>query len=181
MSETNGYSVWLTPTGGEAVPLKRLIANLSMTLHSPLFVPHVTLLGGVCRPEGRILEHCRRLAAEMPPFRVRFTGVGWNDSFFRCLYLDVDTSPSLLRAHRTAVEQCGVVNDHSFMPHLSIAYGQLEEAKKQLVARDMACPYPPGFKVTHIDLVRTHGHPEDWRLVERFPFATEAMPVSAAR
>ena len=32
-----------------------------------------------------------------------------------------------------------------------------------------------------LDLYRTQGRPEDWRLIERFPLASEAMPISATR
>lgn len=173
--------MWLTPEGGEALPLKRLIADLSRSLHSSLFIPHVTLLGDVSRSEERITYYCRRLAAGMPSFRVRFAGVGWSDSYFRCLYLNVDPSPSLLKARGTAIDKCGVVNDRSFLPHLSLAYGELDEARKRVIAREVVRPYPPGFNATHLDLVRTQGRPEDWRLIERFPLATEVMPLGGAR
>jgi len=181
VSQAYGYSVWLTPEGNEALPLKRLIADLSRSLHSSLFLPHVTLLGGVSRPQGSIIDDCRCLAAGMPSFRVHFTGVGWRDSYFRCLYLNVDPCPSLLRARATAVDTCGVVNDRLFLPHLSLAYGEFDEARKRVIACNVIHPYPPGFNVTHLDLVRTQGRPEDWRLIERFPLASEVMPLGGAR
>lgn len=168
MSGASTYSLWLIPQGPAAARLQALIAQLSREFHALRFAPHVTLLGGITGDEDAILHHGAQLAAGLAPFPVVLTDIGWEDAYYRCLYIRVQPTPELIHAHRRAREVFALAGNGAFQPHLSLLYAGLPEAHKAALARRLDRHYPTGLRQLRMALYATQGPPAGWRRIGSF-------------
>lgn len=169
MPENQSYALWIIP-GDEEVYARTsgYIARLSSLYGLPRFEPHVTLLGGIRSPEA---DELRGLAGGLAPFQVRLAReVEYRNEYFRCLFLRAYKTDGLMEAFSKAGALFGRETD-SYMPHLSLAYGDLPVWKKHEMIEELG-PVPQiAFEARDISLVQasTETPVSSWEVVERFP------------
>jgi 2'-5' RNA ligase len=167
-----GTSLWLMPEGARREKLTSLIARLAARLGTSPFVPHVTLLPGVCGPEAGILEGARALASDLAPLDLEPAGVDGLEEHFRCLFLRITGSGDLVGAHARAARQFGRAPDPTFDPHLTLVYGALPASRKAALASEIGAALPPGFRARRLHVWRTQGVVAEWRELESFELGT---------
>jgi len=173
MSNVHGYSLWLVPdTNSEAYrALARCIADISKKYQTPDFVPHATLLGSVGNTEKDMRAKTQELAGELAPYEIRLDEIGSNRTYFQILFSKIEQTEAVMRAN-TIAQKVFVIDQGTYLPHLSLAYGDLSPEQiallKQLLERDLI----PGTKfiVREIELWHTEGEVGDWCNVSTFPF-----------
>jgi 2'-5' RNA ligase len=138
-------------------------------LATPVFEPHVTLLGGITGTEAGVLDAARGLAAELPPIPIRFTGADGSDEYFRCLFLTAAADPALVDAHRRARARFARLDEPPYRPHLSLVYGELPPAERDRIGREFGRDLPRRFLARALAAVRTQGPPSAWRPLDRLP------------
>jgi 2'-5' RNA ligase len=171
--EPNECSLWLMPEGEAFDYYFEIIARLSQRLVTPVFLPHVTLLGLIDGTNEEVEAKTVKLAAQFHPFRVEFTGVETFDEYFRCLFVRVKETPVLLTAHQQARQLFGRQDDPAFMPHLSLVYGDLEPLTKEKISNELGEECLRPFAVHSIHLFLTSGEPPDWQRFCEIPFGRE--------
>ena len=161
------YAIWLMPTGEEYTRLSRLIGDLSRQYGGPIFEPHVTLLGDVNGSPECIGERTDQLASSIPPFSVHLTAPGYQDVYFRCLYMQVELSPPLQQCYREAQR----IFDHSesqpFMPHVSLLYGTFPSQDKEPMASGLPKDVPRIFDVAALYVLQARSKdPRSWIIIQ---------------
>jgi 2'-5' RNA ligase len=169
-------SLWLMPDSDVYERFSRLIADLAGRHGGPRFEPHVTLLGRVLGEAGAIMAALETRLSSLPPLAIRLQRPQYEDSYFRCLFVEVERTPALLEAHRRAAEGLDQAADTNFRPHLSLLYGHLPVETKRAIVRDLASQLDITFTADAIDVVRTDGEPERWHRVGRVALATDPGP-----
>jgi hypothetical protein len=171
MPENQTYALWIIP-GDEEVYAQTsgFIARLSGLYDLPRFEPHVTVLGGVPSPEPAGL---RKLAWSLDPFQVRLTRVvEYMDEYFRCLFIRAYKTDGLMETFSKASALFGREVDY-YMPHMSLAYGDLPVWKKHEMIEELG-PLPQiEFEARDISLVQASSETpvSSWKVIERFPLA----------
>ncbi len=173
----NGYSLWMVPRrSSEAYKLlSHLISQVAMEYLTPIFIPHVTLLGNIDRsgrPEQYACEKARLLADELSPFEIKLDGIGSNDTYFQILFFSVKQTPAVINANAVA-QKVFAVSRGKYFPHLSIAYGDLYNHTDAL--KRLASQHPANelcFLTHGVDLWRTEGPVREWYRIATFPFKT---------
>ena len=165
--EATGFSLWLTPEGSAYERFGEIIARLSGRYGTPAFQPHVTLLGELPGPEDHVLERCGDLARHLRPLALRPAAVDHGDTYFHCVFVEIEPTPELRAARERALELLGG-HDVAFHPHLSLLYGDFSAREKEAVVADVARDMGSPFEARHVDVVATMGAPESWRRVGRF-------------
>jgi 2'-5' RNA ligase len=164
----NEISVWLVPLGDVCDRLAHLILELSQEYASPLFPPHVTLLGGLSGAEQDIIARARQLAAQIEPFQAQLGSVDYLDNYHRALFVRVKESEPLLAANRTARDVYNCHNEPRYMPHLSLLYGHFAPSVKGDIIAKIGNRFDMGFQVTRIELHSTFGDTRDWYSLGKF-------------
>lgn len=176
------YSWWLQPPVGGAL---HAFATSQIELHAAQlrtvrFAPHVTLLGGVAFPSdaaavAATTELARRLAGLKPRCRVSHAEAG--RIFYQCVYLRCGDDEALSKAHALAQDVCGLsaATQPTYMPHLSLIYGNVDEAERsarvETVASALRELTDSSFLPSSVYLWRTPaGKTEDWALLSEEPF-----------
>lgn len=165
MTNEHDYSLWLTPRDAVSASLGELICGLSEIYKTPPFLPHVTLLASVSRPQAEVIARTLELALACGPFEIELGEPAFTDDYFRSLFIKVTPNPALLSAHRRARELFNMPQE-PYLPHLSVLYGNLPAAEKKTIIARLNRDYPRRFTAEAIDVYLSEGKPEDWRLVE---------------
>lgn len=169
MKQQQTYSLWLRPFGEIAYSLQQRIEKLSETYHTPVFEPHITLLGGLQLGKTGLTQLVETLASSLHPFDVVLTRAGYRDTFFQSLYVHVEKNEALLNARKTA-EQLFDHPEEEFMPHLSLLYGDFSRDEKERILNVMGREFHIRFPVHSILLVNTTGEPGRWEKVHSAEF-----------
>jgi len=171
---TNRYSLWIMPPGGLYEKLSDLIVQIAGRYHSPVFKPHVTLLGSV--PGGResIVSATSRLASSLKPYDIYLTNAGCLDEYFRCLFIEVERSDEVLRANMAAKRTFANNDDRGYFPHLSLMYGNLSIDVKKEIISDIGEKFDLTFRADSIHLYDTSGAPEEWYSLGEFQLGGRA-------
>jgi 2'-5' RNA ligase len=166
--KASSYSLWLMPTGEVRRRLAGTIHDLSREYAAPAFEPHVTLAGGIVGSAREVAAKMRDLARQIPPFTVRLTEVDFLDEYFRCLFVRVATTHPIMEANKAAREVFHLEKQPTFMPHLSLLYGDLPSNVKGRIIASLGRRYDPEFKARSLHLYLIKGAPQAWRRVARF-------------
>lgn len=162
-----GYALWLMPEKPLFSRLAREIVRLSQQLSTPRFEPHITLLGRIILPEGKVLGKSAGLAGCLRPFRIELADIDHLDEFFRCLFVNVCPGKAILQARQAACRafgrQCA-----PYVPHVSLVYGRLPLYRRKEIAGSLRPFSGPAFEVRKMALYRVNGPVRQWKCIETF-------------
>ncbi len=170
------YSLWLLPSGKAKQRLAKTIGSLSRDPGGPRFDPHLTLLGGLDGEEEAFIDATRRLAATLHPVTLHLRGIEFGDEYYRCLYFRVGESDELTAAHREALRFFGKKKDPSFMPHVSLFYGTLEEPHRRDLRSRLSRTFDLDCPADRLCLVATGGGPPSWTVVREIKVSGPRRP-----
>jgi hypothetical protein len=169
MTQAHGHSLWFTPRGGAGERFAQMIRSLSQVHQTPRFPPHITLLARVPQAQSQVVELARQLAQDCGLFEIELGEPATTRAYFQSLFIKAHMSKTLVRAHERALQLFGFPSQTGFMPHLSLLYGILPEAEKQIIIASLGRDFPVRFTAESIDVYLTKGPPEAWRLIASVP------------
>jgi 2'-5' RNA ligase len=170
MTTSTGYSLWLQPTGDAFDHLAGIIAQLSAQYRTPVFEPHVTLLGGLTGNKDALAARTAQLAKLLKPNVIQLTTLDYLDEYFRCLFANAEKTPWLIDANTKARKLFHREDAPEFMPHLSLLYGDILPATKQAAIVQLGLVLDLEFPVASVHLVSTNGEPKEWYKIGEFKF-----------
>lgn len=170
MAEALKHALWLRPFGDAAYELKERIKKLSEKYETPLFEPHVTLLSGLRRGETELIQLTETLAGSLSPFEIELGEPGYRDHYYRSFFLHVKKTDALIDAQQTAEKLFGCSTDETYLPHLSLMYGEVEERHKRMLVDTMGSLKHAGFPVHSLLLIQTEGGVDDWKKIHTAEF-----------
>jgi 2'-5' RNA ligase len=162
------YSLWLMPSGQVYRRLRGAILRLSRIYSTPVFKPHVTLLGRIVGPQREVLAKCAQLVRGMRPLVVRLSSLDGFGEYYRCLFVRVAKTGPLRKAYRAARRIFNIKKRPAYMPHLSLMYGDFPPRLKAQIIRKLGGRFNLEFEVRSLHLYSTTGKPRAWRQVKAF-------------
>lgn len=147
--------------------LAREISRLSQKLSTPPFEPHITLLGRIMLPEGKVLERSKHLAGRLRPFRIELADIDHLDEFFRCVFVNVRQGKAIMKA-RQAASRVFARRWAPYMPHVSLIYGKLPADRRKEIAKGLSLLAGQVFYVHKLALYRVNGPVRQWKCIETF-------------
>ncbi|MDX1637661.1 MAG: 2'-5' RNA ligase family protein [Balneolaceae bacterium] len=170
MSQKQTYSLWLRPFGDIAYSLQERIKKLSKKHNTPVFEPHVTLLGSLQMGKTELIQLTDTLAAYLHPFDILLTRAGYMDTYYQSLFVYAEKSDVLINARQTAERLFDIQPEQEFIPHLSLLYGNLDRNKKERILNVMGREFHIRFSVHNVLLINTTGEPSEWEKVHSVEF-----------
>lgn len=164
------YSLWLQPHGDIAYRLQERIKKLSKKYGTPLFEPHITLLGGLKASETELLSLTNTLASSLKPFEVLLTKTGYTDRFYQSLFLYVKKSNTLMSARSLACRLFDCSESKKYVPHVSLLYGDISRNEKERILNIIGREHYLSCPVKSLALIKSDGTPEAWKKVETAVF-----------
>ena len=169
------HSLWLVPdrSGPVFARLRSVIEALARRFDTPSFDPHVTVLGGLDRPLAGLEADCVRLAAPIEPYEIALGEIVSNGVYFQRL-IALAAPTAAVRAAHEAAKAALAVGAGPYLPHLSIAYGDLDADETAELASAAAAAGVSGthFTAATLELWRTDGPVEGWSRAGAFARGT---------
>lgn len=149
------YSLWLMPEGEVYDKFSHLIETLARRCESPSFRPHVTLVGGITSTKNEVISATERLSKSISPYLIKLEKVDYTDYFFRALFVRVKNTLEVQTAYDKAREVFPAQREESYMPHLSLMYGEFPDDLKQEIISEIGGQFNGEFIVSAIHLYQT--------------------------
>lgn len=122
LTRPQDHSIWLRFAPSVERRLSAYVNNLASPRQSPVFTPHITLLGDLNGPPGDTVEICEQAMGSIHPITVSFTGLDRSDEFFMSLYLTMVVPDEVVSMRHGVAKSLGITPS-PFTPHVSLAYG----------------------------------------------------------
>jgi 2'-5' RNA ligase len=162
MLKPSTYSLWLQPNGKAAHHLQERIKKLSRKYQTPVFSPHITLLGGLNESQTKLISLVDTLAHTLHPFELMLTTVDHRNTFYQSLFVHVQETRQLMELHKMAVRFFGEPGDNHYMPHLSLLYGDLSVKEKGVILNNIGREFYKNIEIKSLVLMNTSGEPNQW-------------------
>lgn len=164
------YSLWLEPEGNIGYRLQERIEKLGKKYDTPLFEPHVTLLGDLRHGETELIQLTDTLAGSLHPLELLLTKADCGNSFYQSIFVHVEKSKELQSARKIACRLFDKNDSEDYMPHLSLLYGDMSRNEKELILNVMEREFQIRFTANYVRLVKTEGRPKDWEKIHSAVF-----------
>ncbi|HEY0756881.1 MAG TPA: 2'-5' RNA ligase family protein [Ktedonobacteraceae bacterium] len=163
------YSFWFMPGGAVEQKFSQLIVQLAQRYASPVFPPHITLLGSIEAHEQEIVRQAQDLASLIHSFSVQLTNVAFTPAYYQALFVKVDPSAEIVAAYQQVSKLFPANQQTAYMPHLSLLYGDLSIAIKQKIIEEIGEHFADRFEVDTLHLYLTEGAASDWQSIRVLP------------
>lgn len=167
---SEGYTLWLMPKGEVYSRFTDIIKNLATEYGGPVFEPHVTLLGEIEIPEEEVIARTVKLVKDQIPFQFDLEKIDYEDYFFRTLFVRAKLTKPLQSLHNHAKDIFGITNAASYMPHLSLLYGNYPVSLKEKMIKQLGKEQSAQFEVNSVHLMKG-GEIKDWKMLGEFKFS----------
>lgn len=166
--KTKGYSIWLIPKGDSYKKFSSFINRLSKQYSSPVFVPHVTLIGGLYGKEESIIKKTAKLALLIKPFKIQLTKISAEQYYLKALFVKAKRTNELIGANKMARKIFRVKSEQKYMPHLSLIYGNFPKSTKNIMIKNINEDLALQFEFTSVHLFETEGKVNEWHQIKEF-------------
>ncbi len=160
-SEHDGYAIWLVPDDSDQPQWSKLIERCSRFFGVSPHVPHVTLLARLGDDTDNHLRLFEKLASNLNRIELSFLGIGFRVEFFQAFFAIVESSAEVQSARERAIQTFGV-KERPFAPHLSLAYGHLDETQQREYKQVLEPDMPPSSVMSKLVLMRLKGTHMQW-------------------
>ncbi|XP_052183962.1 cyclic phosphodiesterase [Diospyros lotus] len=166
------YSVWALPPEDVTKRLKKLMEGLRSEFGGPKFEPHVTVVGAIALTEDDALSKFRAACHGLKAYPAAVEKVATGIFFYQCVFLLLHPTPEVMETSSHCTSHFGYKSSTSYMPHLSLLYGDLSDEEKQR-AQEKANILDEGigslsFQITRLALYETDTEDntlESWKKV----------------
>lgn len=169
--DAKGYSLWLVPTGETYDKLSGIIKRLAEEYNTPLFEPHITLLGEAPQSENDVIKRTRQLISGQKPFLATIRTLDYQDFYYRALFVKAEKTEPLLAFHERAKTIFEMPDIPPYMPHLSLLYGNFSGDIKKKIIKTIGNEFTEEFIVNAVHLIKSEGQANAWYKIKEFLLA----------
>ena len=154
-SEIIRAALWIRPTGEALERIQKIVRLAHKEAGGPQVPPHVTLLTGAETTRANAELKLKHLAQRLRPLKIKLGAIEWRDDYFRSLFATVELTSELAAAQREAYDAFEMKPAPPYEPHLSLAYGKIEEGVKKRIAEQAGGRLDAEFEVHSLHLVNS--------------------------
>lgn len=122
-------SFWLVPTDEDMTALQKIINEICLRYKTPVFVPHLTIWGGIDMEEQKALEIANNIAKESKQFLIEVDKIDTTPNFLKSVFLQIKNNNNLQLIYNK-FQQFLKQNNYMLNPHISFVYGNLSDRIK---------------------------------------------------
>lgn len=126
----NLFSVWLVPHKKEEKELNKIVKNLAKKYNSPIFIPHLTLLGNAIISFEDLKSIVDEVFENKKPFTIKKTKLNQSEQFFKTVFVEFELSDVLKNLFTALSKKTDKSSIKNFKPHISLIYKLMPEDEK---------------------------------------------------
>lgn len=136
-STNNLFSVWLVPQRKEEKELSKIVKNLAQRYNSPVFIPHLTLLGNATISFDDLKSAVDEVFENKKPFTIKKTKLNQSEQFFKTVFIEFELSDILKNLFTELSEKTDKSSVENFKPHISLMYKLMPEDEKLRIIKNL--------------------------------------------
>lgn len=158
------WSVWLMPHSDRQSQYNDLIKFFCNKYGSPIFQPHVTLLGRLNLDPKNNFDFFDKLVRDFGYFNLNPVKLKTGSPPWKSLFIELRGEDMLKDFQKNIHSQFQAMKNYYFDPHLSLAYGDIQVKKEdlELISLDETICF------SYVALVSTPNQIDDWRIIKKF-------------
>ncbi|KAF3451360.1 hypothetical protein FNV43_RR07455 [Rhamnella rubrinervis] len=129
--EKQVFSVWAIPPDDVTSRLKKLMEGIRAEFGGPQFEPHMTVVGAISLTPDDALDKFRSACQGLKVYTATVERVATGNFFYQCVYLLIHPTAEVVETSSHCTSHFGYKSSTSYMPHLSLLYGDLTEEEKK--------------------------------------------------
>lgn len=133
----NFLSVWLVPQKNDEKELTSIIDNLAKENDSPVFTPHLTLIGNTNIGFEDVKSAVDEVFANQKPFTIKTQKVSKSELFFKTVFIEFDINETLRNLFQAFSERTDKRSIDNFKPHISLVYKIMPEDEKTKIINSL--------------------------------------------
>jgi Cyclic phosphodiesterase-like protein len=167
------YSLWLVAERETQDRLTDLVAVLAPRFATRAFTPHVTIQGNLRRRLKDVRGVAAALAEGTAVQQAPVRGIERSTHYYRAFYLAFERLDAFAPLARGSAQAFATDEGLSPFPHLSLAYGALDDDARDALAREVAAEIPASivFDRLAVALSGSSVGIASWRVIETFALA----------
>lgn len=155
------YSIWIVPPEEVKEILSKIIVPLGKVYDSPVFEPHMTLVGNILSSQVEIVKKTLRLAKKLKPFKISFAEKSFSTTYFQSVLVRITASAELMDAY-IAARNVFDLPVEVFMPHMSLIYGNHSMSEREKICKEIKMPKIPDFLCNELVITPSTSDPKEW-------------------
>ncbi len=161
---------WLVPAPREREFFASLIEEFARRFDSPVFEPHLTLVGGIANHD-RTLQAFRKRSVNAR-CELEIEGVHFSERYTKTLFVCFHLSDELRELRNAITQALDLESEDDFDPHLSLLYKKMPPAEQEELARSIKLPFQrasfEGLKlIAYPPTMTTRADVEAWREIDQ--------------
>jgi len=153
------YSIWLEPSVADRACLKKIIAKLAKEYGAPVFLPHITVYGGV-KTRSLAIEAAQN-CKDISRITVSTKGIRFSDFLWKTLYVEIRNNSTLTAIHKQLGGE--IPTKYDFEPHLSLIYKKMPRRVKLELRKKITVN--PTLTFDRITVIRSGALVKNWERV----------------
>jgi len=166
------YFVCIIPPQPVFGELSKIINDLSVENQSPIFFPHLTVLGNVDRELSDIKKAVETVAKNIESFYLSLGQVSFGTTYFQSVLVKVELSAQISNLN-LELKKLLNMDDNVFTPHISLMYGNQSIETRENIAKKTIIQ-SKGFDVAGLAIVPDKPNPEEWEPIANISFGKVA-------
>ena len=159
------YSIWLMPDGKCASSVSKIINDISKKYNTPIFKPHVTLIGDCEKEKWDKLYFIFKKEKIIQPIEIILKDFDYKDFFFQCLYVKVIKSYQLCKIRNFLIKNLKINLKKIYEPHMSIVYSNLKISEKKKIIKKLGT-FRDNFIADKLFLAENDYDNLNWKVIE---------------
>src|ERR1035437_480331 len=115
-------SILLIPSKKDENYLDKIIRNLGIAYHAPVFVPHLTIIADTIIELKTLKSIVNEVFQNVKPFKIKVKKINQSEAFFKTVSIEFDLSNDLKNLFIVFSEKTDKRTLSTFKPHVSLIY-----------------------------------------------------------
>ena len=158
--------MWFIPNNKKFLLLEKKIIEISQFFQGIKFIPHVTLISNTDCKQKFLSKKVKRIAKKIPAFKIYLGEIDYSNEFFQSFFIRVELNNQLTYARKIALLNFPEIS-HDFNPHLSLAYGDMNDKMKKNLKKKIQNPVK-FFKAKELYLAYNDEVNFKWKIIDKF-------------
>jgi 2'-5' RNA ligase len=168
------YSIQIVPNKNLLKELTDIVKQLSEKYHTPIFVPHMTIVGGFESDLKTIKQKLASIARTVTPLNLELGPISFSTTYFQSVFVRVNSTAGLMDLNLKIKKEFNLSNN-AFMPHISLVYDIPDMKTREKISKEIELKNTK-FTATELGVITDSFNPDEWKTVFSIPIGKQHLP-----
>ena len=164
-------SILLIPSKNGEDYLNKIIRNLGIHYHAPIFIPHLTILVDTMIEPEALKSIANEVFQNVKPFKIKTKKINQSEAFFKTVFIEFNMNKDLKNLFTVLSKKTDKRAFSTFKPHISLIYKNMPEKERLKIIKNLNIK--DEFEIGRVLINAPKEGEEDFLNVEHWQFLYE--------